>query len=87
MQQLLGDRPGLDTSFLRELFLQRLPNNVRMVLASIPDAIALDKLADMADKIIEVATPSIASVDTPTTAAADLCPQLRLSIYVLKCHV
>ena len=80
MQQLLGDRPGLDTSFLRELFLQRSPNNVRMVLASTPDAIALDKLAEMADKIIEVATPSIASVDTPTTAAADLPPTLAAEV-------
>ena len=33
MQQLLGDKV-VDGSFLRELFLQRLPNNVRMVLAS-----------------------------------------------------
>ena len=38
MQQLLGDRPGLtDGSFLQELFLQRLPPNVRMVLASTPE--------------------------------------------------
>ena len=36
MQQLLsGTTPGLpDGAFVRELFLQRLPSNVRMVLAS-----------------------------------------------------
>ena len=36
MQQLLGDHlgPTVDNAFLRELFLQRLPANVRMVLAS-----------------------------------------------------
>ena len=35
MQQLLGDHgTTTDNSFLRELFLQRLPSNVRMVLAS-----------------------------------------------------
>ena len=34
LQQLAGDTPGADGAFLRELFLQRLPNNVRMVLAS-----------------------------------------------------
>ena len=35
MQQLLGDRAGVtDGTFLRELFLQRLSSNVRMVLAS-----------------------------------------------------
>ena len=33
MQQLLGDRAA-DGTFLRELFLQRIPANVRMVLAS-----------------------------------------------------
>ena len=35
MQQLLGEHVTVaDNSFLRELFLQRLPSNVRMVLAS-----------------------------------------------------
>jgi hypothetical protein len=42
MQQLLSDRPGMrDNSFLRELLLQRLPPNVRMVLASTPDGTGL----------------------------------------------
>ena len=62
MQQLLGDRPGItDGAFLRELFLQRLPSNVRMVLASTPDA-SLEKVAELADKIMEVATPSVSAV-------------------------
>ena len=58
MQQLLGDHlgPTTDNAFLKELFLQRLPSNVRMVLASV-DTTDLAKLADMADKIVEVATP------------------------------
>ena len=57
MQQLLGDHlgPAADNnSFLKELFLQRLPPNVRMVLASADEKTDLAKLADMADKIIEV---------------------------------
>ena len=59
MQQLLGDHPAVaDESFLRELFLQRLPPNVTMVLASIPESTSLDKLAEQADLIIEVATPT-----------------------------
>ena len=71
MQQLLGDRPGLtDTSFLQELFLQRLPSNVRMVLASTPDTTPLEKLAEMADKVIEVAAPSIASVQSSASLSA-----------------
>jgi hypothetical protein len=57
MQQLLGDRPGIDPSFLHELFLQRLPQGVRMVLASTPDGTALSTLAEMADKVMEVAAP------------------------------
>ncbi len=71
MQQLIGDRPELtDTSFLQELFLQRLPSNVRMVLASTPDTTPLEKLAEMADKVIEVAAPSIASVQSSASLSA-----------------
>ena len=59
MQQLLGDRATrMDSSFLQELFLQRLPQSVRMVLASSPDTTSLEKLAEMADKVIEVAAPA-----------------------------
>ena len=59
MQQLLGNRPGLtDESFLRELFLQRLPPNVRMVLVSTPEGTRLEQLAEIADKVMEVAGPA-----------------------------
>ena len=48
MQQLLGDTPGVtDGSFIRELFLQRLPANVRMVLASTSDSVSFDDLAQL----------------------------------------
>lgn len=59
MQQLLGDHLGADAdtnAFLKELFLQRLPANVRMVIASADVTTDLSKLADMADKVLEVAT-------------------------------
>ena len=80
MQQLLGDRPGLtDTSFLQELFLQRLPSNVRMVLASTPDTTPLEKLAEMADKVIEVAAPSIASVQSSASLSAGSAPNSATS--------
>ncbi|ETW97053.1 MAG: hypothetical protein ETSY2_45280 [Candidatus Entotheonella gemina] len=43
MQQLLGDHTAeANTTFLRALFLQRLPSNVRMVLASTADSMDLD---------------------------------------------
>jgi len=67
MQQLLGDKAqNTDDAFLRELFLQRLPSNVRRVLASTTDTGNLDDMALLADKIMEVATPapSIAAIST-----------------------
>ena len=64
MQQLLGDTPRLpDEAFVCELFLQRLPPNVRMVLASARQDTSLEELAQMADKIVEVATPSVSAVN------------------------
>ena len=81
MQQLLGDHltAGPDgNAFLRELFLQRLPPNVRMVLASADDAIDLQKLADMADKIMEVSTPS--SVSAVSAPSNDDVKQLRAEV-------
>ena len=69
MQQLLGDRVGAaEGTFLRELFLQRLPANVRMVLASTSTTSTLEELADLADKVTEVAIPSVSAVGTPQIA-------------------
>jgi len=72
MQILLGDQLSTSaeaTSFVRELFLQRLPPNVRMVLASTDTTMDLNKLADMADKVMEVATPTVAAIHTPNTSS------------------
>ena len=45
LQQLLGERASTtDSTFLRELFLQRLPSNVRMILASTSNTSSLDDL-------------------------------------------
>ena len=53
MQQLLGgEMADADGKLLRELFLQRLPNNVRMVLASFGDTKTLDQLAELGDSIL-----------------------------------
>ena len=63
MEQLLGDTAAeANQGFLRELFLQRLPSNVRMVLASGGSTLTLKALADMADKVIEVSSPTISAV-------------------------
>lgn len=70
MQLLLSDKINTtDATFLRELFLQRLPNNVRMVLASTGPK-DLPEMAQLADKIMEVATtspPAISGVHHDTT--------------------
>ena len=66
MQQLLGDQAGItDSTFLRELFLQRLPSNVRMVLASTSTTATLEELAELADKVVEVSTPTVSATTAP----------------------
>lgn len=87
MQQLLGDRPGFDTSFLRELFLQRLPSNVRMVLASTPDGTTIENLAEMADRVIEVASSSVAAMTTPPSAGATPPPAFAAELEHLRSGV
>ena len=77
MQQLMGDK-RIDDSLVRELFLQRLPTNVRMVLASAGPTMGLNDLAQLADKIMEVAVPSVAALTTSPFAAE--LDQLRAEV-------
>ena len=84
MQQLLGDKAGsTDSSFVRELFLQCLPANVRMVLASTPETTSLEDLAQLADKIVEVTIPSVAAVHTIPNLNAEV-EQLRTEVTRLQ---
>ncbi|XP_075723800.1 uncharacterized protein LOC142765880 [Rhipicephalus microplus] len=54
-QHLLGDQPnGSETSIPRELFLQRFPTTMRMVLVPARDK-PLSELAEMADDMVDVA--------------------------------
>ena len=83
MQQLLGDKAATaDQSFLRQLFLQRLPPNVRMVLASTKDNEDLESLASLADKVVEVASPAVNTVQN--TELSTEVEQLRSDIAGLK---
>ena len=81
MNQLLGDKAlTLDKSFLRELFLQRLPAPVRMVLAITPEATSLDELATLADRIMEAqsVSSSISAVNSPpSTELSQLCEEIK----------
>ena len=66
MQQLLGDEDeAIDPSLLTGLFIQRLPSNVRMILASTAKGSKLQELVEVADSVMEVISPSIATVATP----------------------
>ncbi len=51
------------------------PPNIRMVLASTPDTIALDKLAELADKVLQVATPT--GVITTVTNTLDISTEVE----------
>lgn len=76
MQQLMGEKAStIDASFLRNLFVQRLPHNVRMILASVGD-LEIERLAELADKLMEISTPVVSAVQTP----ADEIQQLRAEI-------
>ena len=78
MQQLLGNKAATaDRSFLRQLFLQRLPPNVRMVLASTKDDEDLESLASLADKVVEVAAPTVSTVQTSETTQSQLSTDLE----------
>ncbi len=80
IQQLLGDKvTATDSSFLRELFLQHLSPNVRMILASTKESGNLEELATLADKISEVVIqPTISTIESPKLS--DEVKQLRTEI-------
>lgn len=68
MHQLLGDRAeSLDASIFKELFLQRLPQQVRMILSTLSEP--LETLAQMADKIMDVSALGISAVSQKPPAA------------------
>lgn len=79
MQQLLGDKAAsTESSFLSELFLQYMPSNIRMVLASTADTVSLEELATLANKVMDIAAPSIAAVHTPHISTE--VEQLRVEV-------
>ena len=82
LRQLLGDTT-MDTSFLRELFVQRLPANVQMVLASAPESLTLEALAEMADRVLEVSRPTPPSVHALESDSAGAIARLELQVSAL----
>ena len=85
LQQLMGERASAtDNTFLRELFLKRLPGNVRMILASTASSSSLDELADLADKIMDVVVPSVSALQPPPPQLSTEVDQLRTEVTRLK---
>lgn len=85
MHQLLGDRPDrVEEPIFRELFLQRLPSNVRMILSA-SEIASTEALARMADRIMEVNTPAIATLSSTTPSSNQAVDRLeRLNDVVLQ---
>ncbi|CAI9737561.1 Hypothetical predicted protein [Octopus vulgaris] len=72
MKQLLGDE-SLPEKIFKQLFLQRLPSNTQVVLASIRENTPIEELAELADKIAEV-PHKYPTVSTVTPAAPSTNP-------------
>ncbi|XP_065197668.1 uncharacterized protein LOC135828856 [Sycon ciliatum] len=70
MQQLLDDHT-MDDGLFRELFIQRLPEKARLILASSSEALPLEDLATMADRILAV-SPEANAIMALRPAAASM---------------
>lgn len=65
MRQLIGTNTALvSDQLLKHLFVPRLPTQAQVVLAS-SNIAELDKLAELADKIVEVVGPHVSAVNAP----------------------
>ena len=77
MRQLLGDSAtAAEGPLIRELFLQRLPTNVRTVLASSAANKTLEEMAELMDKIVDIAPPSVSAV-TPSGSMDSLRAEVK----------
>ena len=68
MEQLMGEQK-IEKGILKQLFLQRLPPNVRLILASASESITLTDLAALADRILEAHVPTVNAVNAAPTVA------------------
>ena len=77
MQQLLGDSAtAAEGPLIRGPFLQRLPTNVRMVLASSAANKTLEEMAELADKIVDIGPPRVSAV-TPSGSMDSLRAEVK----------
>jgi hypothetical protein len=81
IQQLLGEQvTTTDSAFLRELCL---PSNVRMILAPTSNSSSLVELAELADKIMDVASPTVSGIQQEQLPP----PQLSAGVDQLRAEV
>ncbi|KAG0438103.1 hypothetical protein HPB47_017145, partial [Ixodes persulcatus] len=86
LQHLLGDKAAsIDAAILRELFLQRLPPPVRVGLA-VAHRLPLLELAKLADRIMEVNSPTIGATQRTSDLTSDIA-ELRKAMEKLTAEV
>lgn len=75
LQHLAG--PAIPEDFLRTIWTSRLPAGMQPIVASQP-SLSLDDLAELADRINDIATPSqqVAAVSPPSSAIDQLTRQM-----------
>ena len=81
MQQLLAGKM-LDKDLFRELFVQRMPPPVRVVLASTPATMSIEEIAQMADKIVEAS--GLVGINQVQDPIADIQKQIADLVSVVK---
>ena len=81
LQQLAGDTP-VDSQFLKELFMKRLPDQCRVVLAASRES-DIQQLSLLADRVMEVMPPHVRAVTVPEPVAEPLA-ELRAEVAALR---
>nr|VZI48827.1 unnamed protein product [Spirometra erinaceieuropaei] len=89
MRSLVGNMK-IDDKFFKEMFLERLPTSVQTILASGSDDLEISKLAEMADRMMEVerlSSPTIAQVSQPLHVSTSDLAELKTQIAQLSATV
>lgn len=84
MKLLAGDKVG--SELLQSIWMQRLPENIRAILASM-DSTDNDKLAEIADKILDAREPQIESVQQLSTNTFNDLNSLKEEIRSLRAEI
>lgn len=84
MRQLVGETV-LDAKLLHTLFFQKLPHTVQQIMVTAGDEVALEDMAEMADRILDVTTPQVNKITVPnqTTSVSEIS-MLRDEVRELK---